>query len=92
MSRKISRQQPSGEDTQALHELHQLSLHFLHRIDPKGELQYGSMAEFPRFVAWWRQLPPAVRQSCERDFRKGYAEVVAESERQVAAVLAKYKI
>jgi hypothetical protein len=77
-------------DAQGLRELHRLYLEFMAEFRGGRRLDYPGR-DYAGFAAWWRRLDPAVRQICENDFRKGYAKVLAESEGQVAAVLARYE-
>lgn len=43
------------------------------------------------FAAWLSGLDVGTREICIRDFRMGYAAALAECERQVAEVVAKYR-
>jgi hypothetical protein len=78
-------------DEPFLRDLHRRYLNFMRQLAKERQREYPWLAEFGEFVAWWRRLPLAVQQVCEQDFFKGYDEVVAEGEREVAAVLARYE-
>jgi hypothetical protein len=75
-----------AEGAQAAQELYRLYREFM--ADSARERGHDyPWREYADFAAWWQRLPPAVRQHLERDFRRGYAAVVADGERQVAAAL-----
>jgi hypothetical protein len=82
-----SAQGPDPAD--GLHDLYLLYVQFMADFGQERGCAYP-WRDYPDFAAWWRELPAAARQRWERDFRRGYAAVVAEGERRVAAALARY--
>jgi hypothetical protein len=79
-----------AQEQRKLQELHQLYLRFMTRLGRERGTEYPWLTEFDDFMRWWCGLDPLIRQVCERDFFKGFEEVVAEGEREVADVIARY--
>lgn len=90
MSENSPHQPAPIDDTPTLRELHHLFLRFLPNLGG-GRDQESLRLTYAQFAEWWSGLDPATQQMCESGFRKGYAALVEEGERQVATVIAKYE-
>jgi hypothetical protein len=88
MSEPSSR--PAGSADASMSELHRLFLEFTAEFD-RARGRASPWQDYTTFVTWWQGLDPAIRRACERDFRKGFAAAVAEGEREVADILARYE-
>ena len=77
---------PEGgeEDLRGLHACYIQYLQDMRRASSKGMQHYLLPREdFNDFAAWWSGLSAEVQAMFTRDFRKGYARVVAENDQKI---------
>lgn len=77
------RQEGQPKPEQDLEKLYELRLRFAAQVY-EGVQPYPEET-YEEFVTWWAQLPAELRAQAEKDYRKGYEQVVKEGSDELRA-------
>lgn len=91
MSETQVRQPRPIDDSPDLRKLHRQYVKFMRELGQERGREEFPCLDLDEFAAWLSGLDPVTQRICEDDFRKGYARVIEEGEKQVAEVIAKYE-
>jgi|GEM_PF-4108428 hypothetical protein len=80
-------EKPPDDGKVDLRELHRLYILYTEELGKERGRIYP-IRELESFTAWWGELSPRSRQVCEKNYRAGYANVIATQRAQIQSMLA----